>query len=85
MYFFTSDMTDRIDTSASTSVSVPVLQVTKTASKSTVEVGDVIAYTVTATNSSKSTVLRNLRIMDKIPLGFQIPCGIVFYGYDENS
>ena len=78
--FFTSDMTDRIDTSALTSVSVPVLQVTKTASKSTVEVGDVIVYTVTALNNGQSTLLRNIKIMDRIPLGFKYLAGSSYIG-----
>ncbi|MFZ1979189.1 MAG: OmpA family protein [Bacteroidota bacterium] len=83
--FFTSDMTDRIDTSALTSVSVPVLQVTKTASKSSVEVGDVIVYTVTATNNSQSTILRNVKIMDRIPLGFKYLAGSTYLGSTKIS
>ena len=78
--FFTSDMTDRLDTSASTIVSVPVLQVTKTATKSSVEVGDVIAYTVTATNKGASTLLRKIKIIDRIPLGFKYLAGSSFNG-----
>jgi len=40
----------------------------------------VIAYTVTATNKGASTLLRKIKIIDRIPLGFKYLAGSSFNG-----
>ncbi|MBN1755981.1 OmpA family protein [bacterium] len=59
-------------------VIVPFLKLTKHAMKTEAEVGDIVTYVLTVKNESSGDILENVRIYDKLPVGFKHLSGASF-------
>ena len=56
-------------------VDLPLLVVRKVGDKSVASVGDVVRYTVVVQNQSRSSNVRQVRVLDRLPAGFKLIAG----------
>jgi uncharacterized repeat protein (TIGR01451 family) len=71
------------NSNASVNLVVPFLQVTKQAVRRIVEIGDAALYNIRITNLSTETAVRNIEVVDYIPLGFKYINGSSFLAQNK--